>query len=155
MVLFLLLLTIAAVVIVLQGRKRLRSRKSIPHIDLPGAGAPNQIQLFSEFMVISSNREDITENFTPKIRELFLFVLIHTIHNGNGAKIDDINEQLWPGIDSKKLANNRAVTLNKLRKLLKQMEGIAALALRFTILTAARTSETRYATWGEIDLAMS
>lgn len=31
--------------------------------------------------------------------------------------------------------------------------GVAALALRFTILTAARTGETLGATWGEIDLA--
>ncbi len=31
-------------------------------------------------------------------------------------------------------------------------KGVAALALRFTILTAARTSEVTGATWGEIDL---
>lgn len=35
---------------------------------------------------------------------------------------------------------------------LRQMEGIAPLALRFTILTAARTSEVRFATWDEFDL---
>lgn len=32
-----------------------------------------------------------------------------------------------------------------------EMEGFAALALRFTILTAARTSEVRFATWDEFD----
>ncbi|MDE2582268.1 MAG: integrase arm-type DNA-binding domain-containing protein [Rhodospirillales bacterium] len=36
---------------------------------------------------------------------------------------------------------------------LRQREGIGALALQFTILTAARSGETRGATWGEIDLA--
>ncbi|MEI7668575.1 MAG: integrase arm-type DNA-binding domain-containing protein [Pseudomonadota bacterium] len=35
---------------------------------------------------------------------------------------------------------------------LKKQEGMAALALQFTILTAARTSETICATWQEIDL---
>ncbi len=37
-------------------------------------------------------------------------------------------------------------------KALRQREAIAALALEFTILTAARTSETLGATWGEVDL---
>jgi integrase len=36
---------------------------------------------------------------------------------------------------------------------LRQRESPAALALAFTVLTAARTSETLRATWGEIDLA--
>lgn len=35
---------------------------------------------------------------------------------------------------------------------LESREGMAALALRFTILTAARTGETRGMTWGEVDL---
>ncbi len=35
---------------------------------------------------------------------------------------------------------------------LRQQEGIAARALEFTILTAARTGETINATWGEVDL---
>lgn len=37
-------------------------------------------------------------------------------------------------------------------KQLTEQVGVAALALRFTILTAARTGETLGATWGEIDL---
>lgn len=32
------------------------------------------------------------------------------------------------------------------------MDGMGALALRFTVLTAVRSGETRHATWGEIDL---
>jgi integrase len=36
-------------------------------------------------------------------------------------------------------------------QVLRQRDGLAALALEFTILTAARTGETRLATWGEID----
>ncbi|MFD1192616.1 tyrosine-type recombinase/integrase [Phenylobacterium conjunctum] len=35
---------------------------------------------------------------------------------------------------------------------LRKVEGLGALALRFAILTAARSSEVRLATWGEIDL---
>jgi integrase len=35
---------------------------------------------------------------------------------------------------------------------LRRQEGVAALALQFTVLTAARTSEVTGATWGEIDI---
>lgn len=38
-------------------------------------------------------------------------------------------------------------------ELLRQGDSVSALALEFTILTAARSGETRGATWGEIDLA--
>ena len=93
-------------------------------IDLPEPDSANQIKLFNEFKAINKKGEDITNLFTPKVKELFLFVLIHTIKNGNGARISDVNEQLWSGIEPKKIANNRAVTLNKLRKILNEIDGV-------------------------------
>jgi hypothetical protein len=59
-------------------------------------------------------KEKITDLFTPKVKELFLFVLIYTLKSGIGASIRDINDVLWEGISSRKVANNRSVTLNKL-----------------------------------------
>ena len=84
-------------------------------IELPES---NQILLFGEFKAINKNKEDISELFTPKIKELFLFTLISSLQNTMGASVAQINEVLWHGINPKKVANNRAVTLNKLRKIL-------------------------------------
>ena len=42
--------------------------------------------------------------------------------------------------------------LPDLMRRLEAVEGVAALALRFTILTAARSGEVRCMTWGEVDL---
>lgn len=84
----------------------------------------NNIQLFGEFKVINNSGIDITDSFTPKIKELFLFILIYTFKSGIGANIKDINDALWPGLSPRKVANNRSVTLNKLRKILLEIEGI-------------------------------
>lgn len=84
----------------------------------------NCIELFGEFKAIDNSEEEITEMFTPKVKELFLFTLIYTLRSGIGASINEINEVLWPGIPADKVANNRSVTLNKLRKLLMRFDGI-------------------------------
>ena len=104
--------------------RKFRKKENEQLIELPKADSANQIKLFSEFKAINNEGVDITKLFTPKVKELFLFVLIYTIKNGNGTRISDVNEQLWPGIEPKKIANNRAVTLNKLRKILNEIEGI-------------------------------
>jgi DNA-binding SARP family transcriptional activator len=118
----LVLILFLAVVIVFI--KRSYSKKTSTAVQLPSANTANQIRLFGKFMVVDKNAKDVSDLFTPKVRELFLFVLIYTMKNGNGANITDINENLWPGISSKNMANNRAVTLNKLRRILNRIEGI-------------------------------
>ncbi|HSH19786.1 MAG TPA: LamG-like jellyroll fold domain-containing protein [Draconibacterium sp.] len=104
--------------------KRYTRRKSETANDLPSEFIKNNIQLFGEFKVIDNSGEDITDLFTPKIKELFLFTLIYTFKSGIGANIKEINDVLWPGLSSKKVDNNRSVTLNKLRKILQQIDGI-------------------------------
>lgn len=104
--------------------KYFRKKKITSEVENPMVIAKNQIQLFGEFKAIDNQGNDITELFTPKVRELFLFTLIYTLKSGIGAGIRDINDNLWEGIPSAKVANNRSVTLNKLRKILLQFDGI-------------------------------
>jgi hypothetical protein len=104
--------------------KRFNRSKTGLLIEPPVEIAKNKIQLFGEFQAIDNKGEDITDLFTPKVRELFLFVLIYSLKSGIGASIRDINDTLWGGISSSKVANNRSVTLNKLRKILLEIDGI-------------------------------
>ncbi len=119
---FLGILFLTLIILFLLKRKGDKEKKLV--IELPESNSANQIQLFSEFRAINTHGIDITNLFTPKVKELFLFVLIYTLRNGHGARISDVNEQLWAGIETKKIANNRAVTLNKLRRILAEIEGI-------------------------------
>ena len=85
--------------------------------------AKNQIRLFGEFKAVNTEGEDITSSFTPKVKELLIFTIVHNLRNKNlGAPISEIDATLWEGIAAKKVANNRAVTLNKLRKILVQFD---------------------------------
>ena len=122
-IIVLFLLVILTIVVILFARK-LRTKKQDFTIDMPSSDSENQIRLFGKFKAIDKNGNDVTIQFTPKIKELFLYILLHTIKNGTGAQVSETNKYLWPGLTAKKVANNRAVTLNKLRKVLENIEGI-------------------------------
>ncbi len=109
--------------------RRKNKEELVPGIQFPKSDSANQIRLFGKFLVIDKEARDISDLFTPKVRELFLYILIYTVKNGNGASVADVNENLWPGISSKKVANNRAVTLNKLRRILARIEGVEVVTL--------------------------
>ncbi len=104
--------------------KKLQLKRPAPVMALPKSDAENQIQLFGKFKAIDKEGNDITVRFTPKIKELFLYILLYSLKNPAGAKGTEIDEILWPGQSAEKMANNRAVTLNKLRKVLSRIKGI-------------------------------
>ncbi|MEN8116970.1 MAG: LamG-like jellyroll fold domain-containing protein [Bacteroidota bacterium] len=114
------------IILIIIGLVRFRkgSKKNTLAANAPVTPNKNQVQLFGEFRAINSEGKDITELFTPKVKELLLFTLIYTLKNGIGASVTEVNDILWEGIKGKKAANNRAVTLNKLRKILTQFNAI-------------------------------
>ncbi len=101
-----------------------KKKKKSTYVELPVIAPENQIQLFGEFKAVNKEGKNVSEQFTPKVKELFLLSLIWTLKNTIGANSSEISETLWQGISDKKAANNRSVTLNKLRKLLLQFDGI-------------------------------
>ncbi len=121
-IIFAVLIIVALLIFI--GVKRFSKKKTGISIEPPMELANNKIQLFGEFKAIDKKGEDISDLFTPKVKELFLFVLINSLKSGIGANIRDINDTLWSGISSRKVANNRSVTLNKLRKILLEIDGI-------------------------------
>ncbi len=124
LILFAVLVILFLLLIFIAWKFRNRKKENNLIVELTGSGSVNQIKLFGEFIAIDNAGTDITKLFTPKVKELFLFVLLHSVKNSTGARIADIDEQLWPGIEPRKIANNRAVTLNKLRKLLSRIDGV-------------------------------
>lgn len=104
--------------------RKMNAKKQLETSDTTKKPTQNKIQLFGEFKAISATGEDLTDLFTPKIRELFIYILFQSTKNDAAAAIGDINKTLWHGIEAKKVANNRAVTLNKLRKILIQFNQV-------------------------------
>ncbi|MFL9483912.1 hypothetical protein ACI6Q2_14130 [Chitinophagaceae bacterium LWZ2-11] len=83
----------------------------------------NAIFLFGEMQVFDKTGEDITKQFTPLIKELFLIILIYTIKRGRGVSSDKLNELLWFDKSEQSARNNRSVNIAKLKTVLENLEG--------------------------------
>lgn len=123
LIFILLAILFIAIVLYLIFRKK-KTTKEGNHERLYEKNTTNQIRLFGGFKAIDQLGNEISAQFTPKVKELFLFILLATLKNQNGVSVAEIDDQLWPDLPTKKVSNNRAVTLNKLRKILQNFDGV-------------------------------
>ena len=88
----------------------------------------NRIQLFGTFSVLDREGEEIASLFTPKIKQLFLLLLIHSTRGRKGISSSALTEQIW-GIEasSKNSKSLRSVSILKLRKILERLDQVEIL----------------------------
>ncbi len=84
----------------------------------------NAIRLFGAFMVLDRDGHDITSEFTPKLKSLFLVILLHSVKSKNGISTEDLTEIVWPEHNYKSAKNSRGVTIRKLRLILEHLDGV-------------------------------
>lgn len=77
--------------------------------------------MFGGFQVFNKDLEDITNKFSPLLKELFLLIQLHTFKNNKGISSDKITEVLWYDKSEKSARNNRAVNIAKLRGILEEV----------------------------------
>lgn len=92
--------------------------------DLPVSPASNYISLFGPFTAIDANGRSVTHLFSPKLKLIFLYILLHT-ESHNGVTSSDLNVTFWADKEPDKVKNLRNVTLNKLRKVLADINGVS------------------------------
>lgn len=86
---------------------------------------PNSIFLFGNFTVINSKGRDISYLFSPKIKQLFLLLLYNSNkENSSGITSELIYSVIWHDSSTEKAKNLKNVTINQLRKILEEVEGI-------------------------------
>jgi len=84
-----------------------------------------QLIFFGGFQAKSKDsNKDVTGEFTPLLKELFLLIWLHTFKNDKGISTEKITEILWFDKSEKSARNNRAVNLAKLRGLLTKLGDI-------------------------------
>ncbi len=92
-------------------------------------GAPttraNSIILFGGFQVIDKAGNDITGQFTPLPKKLFLFILLHSLRNDKGVSSNTLYETFWFEKAVESARNNRAVNIVKLKSLLDSLDSAA------------------------------
>ncbi|MCK7536718.1 MAG: hypothetical protein MZV63_40020 [Marinilabiliales bacterium] len=74
--------------------------------------------------MFNRNNEDITNKFSPLLKELFLLILLYTYKNNKGITSDQISEFLWFGKSTSSARNNRAVNIAKLKTILSEMGAV-------------------------------
>lgn len=83
-----------------------------------------QIIFFGGFQVFDKNKQDITNNFSPLLKELFLLLWLHTFYKNKGLSSEKLEETLWVIKSDSKARNNRSVNIAKLRVLLNQVANV-------------------------------
>lgn len=80
--------------------------------------------LFGEFTIIDKKGRDITHLFSSKIKQLFLLTFLNGLGNKEGITSNYIYGLLWPEKELSSAKNLKGVTINRLRKILDDLEGI-------------------------------
>ncbi len=83
----------------------------------------NAVYLMGEFVAYDRNGHDITHLFSPKIKQLFVLILLHSM-DGKGIGSKKISSKLWPEKEPAKTKNIKGVTFNHLRNIIADIDGI-------------------------------
>ena len=87
------------------------------------------IYLFGGFQVISKAGQDITKEFTPLIKQIFILILLYTVNKkGKGISSVKLKETFWFDKSDQSAKNNRGVALNKLRQIFEEIGDISILS---------------------------
>lgn len=117
-------LTIIISFIIFQNKKTKKTYIEKKQLFNPKKTIGASLNLFGKFSLVDASGKDYSTSFSPKIKELFLLVLLRTTQNKKGISTSELTAILWKGFETSKAANNRGVSFNALKKTLKDIEGI-------------------------------
>ncbi|MEG1586895.1 MAG: DNA-binding transcriptional activator [Bacteroidales bacterium] len=83
---------------------------------------PNSICLFGDFAVRDKSNRDITYMFTARRKQTFCLSLQYSGEEGISSR--RLSDLLWPDRPEDKVKNSRGVTINHLRKILGELDGV-------------------------------
>ena len=129
-----LLLSGAGIYVYLRKRKRttdnvgqIQSKVDHQGIDpLPVASRrmESSILFLGGFQIYNRKGIDITSDFSPTLKQLFLFIFLCTIRKGKGVSSTKLDEVLWYDKSKESARNNRNVNISKLRSALDEVGGV-------------------------------
>lgn len=101
-------------------RRQIIENNSKNHVDVAQV-RPNAIYLFGGFMAFDRNGRDISYMFTNKLCELTILLLSR---GSEGLSSRILGTMLWGDKETDKIKNLRSVTINHLRKVLQEIDGV-------------------------------
>lgn len=88
------------------------------------ANEQNQIWCFGGLKVLNHEGRDISQKFSPKIRQLFVLVLLNSVAGRKGISSNKLSDSLWPGMSQQNAKNIRGTNVQNLKALLANSPGI-------------------------------
>lgn len=82
---------------------------------------PVVLHLFGQFEMLDVNGDDISKEFSPLLREMFLIVLLYTLKNGKGISSEKLNEIFWENKTGKNAKNNLSVNMVRVKNILSKV----------------------------------
>lgn len=83
------------------------------------------INLLSDFQFVTKDGVDHTGEFTPILKQIFIFLLLHNLEKDKiGVSSYVLDQAFWVGMSQEKAVNNRSVNIRKLRILLSSFSDI-------------------------------
>lgn len=108
--------------------KRKRKSQSNSEIIIPvdkKQSSKNSIKTFGGFFIYDRDGNEISNNLSPKLKEIFLLILIKSFNNHRGGiTSEELSSIIWPDSSPESAKSNRGVAINKIRKFLSNVEGI-------------------------------
>ncbi|GHT70416.1 hypothetical protein FACS1894155_02820 [Bacteroidia bacterium] len=120
------LICLAALPAVLFCRKKKKTKPAEPAIPISGIRTSHLVRkqalfLFGGFRVIDKEGNDLTADFKPLLKSLFLLILLNTIKNGKGISFVKLKDLLWFDKSEESANNNRGVALSKIRQIMEHV----------------------------------
>lgn len=91
----------------------------LTHVDYQ---TKNAVYLFGVFSVFNRNGDNISHLFSPRVKQVFLYLLFHS--SKGGVLSSALNEVFWKDKSDQKIKNLKGVTINQIRKILSELDGI-------------------------------
>ncbi|MDP3914140.1 MAG: LamG-like jellyroll fold domain-containing protein [Bacteroidota bacterium] len=120
-----ILLGVLGYILFIQIRRKRTSEAVVKHIPvaLPNQklsihDAPEKINCFGGLKVFNSEGKDISLKFSPKIKQLFVLILLHSGLLEKGISSKKLSDYLWPGMSVPKAKNIRGTNIQNLKALL-------------------------------------
>ncbi|WP_238805332.1 hypothetical protein [Emticicia aquatica] len=96
------------------------------HDNIINVGNENKgkISLFGGFQFINNNGVDLTNQFSPLLKEMFLYLLLNSIKWNKGVNSSQLNDMFWNDKTTSSARNNRSVNITKLKTIFEQLPAI-------------------------------
>ncbi len=81
-------------------------------------------QCFGGLKVFNREGKDISTKFSPKLKQLFVLIFLHSFDEPKGINSKNMSDYLWPGMSKQNAKNTRGTNIQNLKAILSSCSGL-------------------------------